>query len=136
MRFMLSDREQDALDGIRLNIEAIRSFVEGVTVEQFASDLRTFYAVTRALEIISEASRRLPDDLKARYPEVRWGAIRGAGNVYRHAYSQVSSEFIWDTATAQLDGLWEVVIKETAADPEHVEAYAIRDDGSDKGSKP
>ena len=62
---MRSERVKDALDGIRINIEAIRAFVDGMTYKSFAADLRTFYAVTRALEIISEASRRLPDDLKA-----------------------------------------------------------------------
>jgi uncharacterized protein with HEPN domain len=40
--------------------------------------------VTRCLEIISEASRRLPESLKARHPEIPWKQIAGAGNVYRH----------------------------------------------------
>ncbi len=102
---MLSDRARDALDGIRLNIEAIRDFTTGMTVETFTSDLLTFYAVTRALEIISEASRRLPDDLEARYPQVRWGAVRDSGDVYRHGYGHVTAELVWDTAKAQLDEL-------------------------------
>jgi uncharacterized protein with HEPN domain len=58
---------------------------------------RIVYAVTRCLEIISEASRRLPDDLKARYPSIGWKQMAAAGNVYRHDYEDVASEFVWDT---------------------------------------
>jgi uncharacterized protein with HEPN domain len=57
---------------------------------------RIVYAVTRCLEIISEASRRLPDDLKARYPSIGWKQMAAAGNVYRHDYEDVASEFVWD----------------------------------------
>jgi uncharacterized protein with HEPN domain len=60
-------------------------------------DVRTAYAVTRCLEIISEASRRLPDELKARHPEIPWKQIAGAGNVYRHDYEDVAARYVWDT---------------------------------------
>ena len=113
---MRSERVKDALDGIRINIEAIRAFVDGMTYKSFAADLRTFYAVTLALEIISEASRRLPDDLKARYPGVPWRAVQDAGNVYRHTYNKISAEIVWDTALEQLDGLWEFVRLELGRD--------------------
>ena len=132
---MLSDRAKDARDGIRFDIEAIRNFVEGKTVEKFASDLLTFHAVTKALEIISEASRRLPDDLKARHTEVRWGAVHASGNVYRHSYSQVSAALVWDTATTQLDALWKVAIEEMAADQEEAKAHVVRERGPDESSQ-
>jgi hypothetical protein len=50
------------------------------------ADPRTVYAVTRCLEIISEGSRRLPDDLKARHPSIAWRDMAGAGNIYRRDY--------------------------------------------------
>lgn len=68
------------------------------------------------LEIISEASRRLPDDLKVRYPGVPWRAVQGAGNVYRHTYNKVSPEIVWETALKQLDDLWEIVRLEIGRD--------------------
>ena len=63
----------------------------------FVGDVRTVYAVIRCLEIISEASRRLPDDLKARHPSMEWKKMAGAGNIYRHNYEDVASQFVWDT---------------------------------------
>jgi uncharacterized protein with HEPN domain len=63
----------------------------------FISDTKTVYAVVRALEIVSEATRRLPPDMKARYPEIDWAAISAAGNVYRHEYEGVDESLIWFT---------------------------------------
>lgn len=71
----------------------------------FVSSRRTTYAVTRALEIISEASRRLPDDLKARYPALDWQAIAAAGNVYRHEYENIDDSLVWHTAKHSLGPL-------------------------------
>jgi len=54
-----------ALRDIELNIDLATQFVAGIDYEAFRDDTRTVYAVTRCLEIISEASRRLPDEMKA-----------------------------------------------------------------------
>ncbi|MGH7031725.1 MAG: HepT-like ribonuclease domain-containing protein, partial [Stellaceae bacterium] len=62
------------------------SFAAGFDFDSFRDDPRTVYAVTRCLEIISEASRRLPDELKARHPAIAWKDMAGAGNIYRHDY--------------------------------------------------
>jgi uncharacterized protein with HEPN domain len=53
------DRAYAALVNTEFNIDLAARFLEGFTYETFCEDLKTFYAVTRALEIISEASRRL-----------------------------------------------------------------------------
>ena len=58
--------EKRLLSSIIDNIDAVRIFTAGMTFEDFERDRKTVYAVTRALEIISEASRRLPDELKNR----------------------------------------------------------------------
>jgi uncharacterized protein with HEPN domain len=83
---------------IQRNIELAQSFIEGFTYETFQADRRTVYAVTRCLEIISEASRRIPADIKARHPELPWPDIAGAGNVYRHDYEDVLDQIVWQTA--------------------------------------
>ncbi len=59
----------------------------------------------RALEIISEASRRLPDDLFRRRPEIDWVAVAAAGNVCRHEYDAVDEALVWHTARYSLAAL-------------------------------
>jgi uncharacterized protein with HEPN domain len=63
--------------------------------EGFVADRRVRQLVERNLEIISEASRRLPDDLKAEEAEVPWREIAGIGNVLRHDYGEVRPEILW-----------------------------------------
>ena len=100
------------LHAIAYNIELARRFVGDISYDAFADDERTLYAVTRCLEIISEASRRLPDDLKARHPGVQWDQIAGAGNVYRHDYEDVLADILWNTVRDHLHLLEEAVRKE------------------------
>jgi uncharacterized protein with HEPN domain len=69
---MLSETERDSLSDILFNIDLANSFVRGFDYERFLTDMRTFYAVTRCLEIISEASRRLSPELRARHLAIPW----------------------------------------------------------------
>ena len=94
---MPSERALQALRDIVENAKLAQSFVEDLDYLGFSSDRRAVYAVTRCLEIISEASRRLDADIRARHPELPWRAIMGAGNIYRHDYNSVAEEFLWRT---------------------------------------
>ena len=67
---MPSSAAYGPLSDIQRNIELARTFVAGFAYETFRTDLRIVYAVMRCPEIISEASRRLPDDLKVRHPDL------------------------------------------------------------------
>ncbi len=102
---MPSKNPAQRLNDIIDSIDAIRAFTAGMTGEDFTADLKTKYAVTPALEIISEASRRLPDDLKLRCSEIDWPAIAASGNVYRHEYEVVDDGLIWHTITHSLTSL-------------------------------
>src|SRR5437870_11863348 len=106
---MLSDAETRALRDMAHHIGLATRFTAGFDYETFVEDARTVYAVTRCLEIISEASRRLPDDLKARHPAITWKQMAGAGNVYRHDYEDVAAHLVWDTIERALPLLREVV---------------------------
>ncbi len=68
------------------HIDLAENFVAGIDETAFPDDLVRVYAVTRCLEIISEASRRLPEGLKARHPTISRKEMAAAGNVYRHEY--------------------------------------------------
>lgn len=109
---MPSERPSGALLDIQRQIALAHSFVQGMTFEQFHSDRRTVYAVIRCLEIISEASRRLPGEIKDRHPHIPWANIAGAGNVYRHDYEDVADEMVWETVQGSLGPLLAVVKNE------------------------
>jgi uncharacterized protein with HEPN domain len=84
-RFMRSDPASTRrwLNDIRSHIELVERFLGDLNYEAFRDDALRFYGVTRCLEIISEASRRLPEDLKARHPSIPWKEMTGAGNPTR-----------------------------------------------------
>jgi uncharacterized protein with HEPN domain len=90
------------LNHIRHNIYLARRFVGGLAYEAFRDNDLVFYAVTRCLEIISEASRRLPQDMKERHPHIPWVEMAAAGNVYRHDYEDVDQRLVWGTVHKRL----------------------------------
>jgi uncharacterized protein with HEPN domain len=59
-------------------------------------------AIERNIEIISEASRRLPQAMKARHPEVPWRDIAAIGNILRHEYPAVNRDIVWRVATEDI----------------------------------
>jgi uncharacterized protein with HEPN domain len=65
---MLSERESGALRDMLFHVDAAERFAQGQTFESLRDDLMRLYAIIRSLEIVSEASRRLSDELKARWP--------------------------------------------------------------------
>lgn len=106
-----SDPKRHLLD-IRQNVLLARKFVSGMSLEQFCKDQLVFYATVRCLEIISEASRRLPDHFKSRHPNIPWADIAAAGNVYRHDYEDVQHRLVWGTVHNRLSELLEAVESE------------------------
>ena len=103
------------LDHIRHNIILAQRFVGTVDYETFCSDELHFYAVTRCLEIISEASRRLPDQLKSSRAEMPWAEMAAAGNIYRHEYEDVQHQLVWATVIERLPALLALVEAELRA---------------------
>ena len=91
----------DVLEAIA-NIEADTA---GMDFPRFAAERRVRQLVERNVEIISEASRRLPDALKATEPGVPWRDIAGIGNVLRHDYGGVRPQILWRIRTGRLAGL-------------------------------
>ena len=109
---MRSEAEIAALHDIARNIDLASPFIQGFDLGSFRKDLRTLYAVTRCLEIISEASRRLPEDLKARHPLIGWKNMAGAGNIYRHDYEDIDPTLVWEAVLLDLPPLQAAVQQE------------------------
>jgi uncharacterized protein with HEPN domain len=109
------DAERDALENMSDNVARAMRFVDGLDLDAFLADDKTFYAATRCLEIISEAPRRLPPAFKERFPEIQWKQVAGSGNIYRHAYENIQERRIWATIHKALPPLLAVVDAELKA---------------------
>ena len=115
---MPSEKENTALRDILFQISAAERFARGQTFESLRDDLMRLYAIIRALEIISEASRRLSDELKARYPDIAWREMATAGNFYRHNYEDVTPRRVWKTLQQDLPPLRAVIEQELGTSSE------------------
>jgi uncharacterized protein with HEPN domain len=84
---MPSEKESGALGDMLRHIDLAERFAHGLDYQGLSSNLQALYAIIRSLEVISEASRRLSDELKARHPDIPWRDMAAAGNFYRHNYT-------------------------------------------------
>jgi len=111
---MPSDKALLALHDIQNNSRLAREFLGTLSHVELKADRRTFYAVCRCPEIVSEAARRLPAPVRERHPELPWRLIFGVGNVYRHDYDNVSAEIVWQTVHDRLPTLESAIAAEIA----------------------
>lgn len=81
------------------------AFVSGMTYQDFERDEKTQYAVIRALEILGEAAKKVPSDVKTAYPEIPWREIGGMRNKLIHDYTGVNLMVIWRTLQQDLPPL-------------------------------
>lgn len=77
----------------------IEDYTVGMTQEVFVADTRTFDAVVRNLEIIGEASKRIPVDVQQRIPSIDWRKMAGLRDVLAHAYFGIDNDILWDIVT-------------------------------------
>jgi len=96
-------------------IERIRSEMAGVSLEAFENDWRKRWLVERGVEIISAASLRLSDELKARHPKIPWLDVAGIGNMLRDDYDRVKPDVLWKVARRDLPRLETACREELAA---------------------
>lgn len=95
----------DYVDDIVKNMRLISGFIQDQTLESFSTDIKTLYAVIRCLEIIGEAVKRLPDEVKDRYPDIPWKAMAGMRDRLIHGYDTVDSQIVWNTVKNTMPGL-------------------------------
>jgi len=84
---------QDILDAMH----AIEKFVEGIDFEEFKADDKTASAVIRKFEIIGEAAKQVPEDIRMKYNQLPWKEMAGMRDRLIHFYFDVKHELVWQT---------------------------------------
>jgi uncharacterized protein with HEPN domain len=101
------DRDKLYLQHIVEAIKKIRTYTEGITVDDFKKDVLRQDGVVRQLEIIGEAARVISEETKKKYPDIPWYNISGMRNRLIHEYFQVDIDAVWKTVTEDLQLLLE-----------------------------
>ncbi len=101
----LAHRLRHILDAIG----KIEAYTAGKTFEDYLLDDMRRDAVERCLEIVSEASRYVPLQAKARHPEIAWRGVADFGNVLRHDYPNVKDRRVWEIVTDDLAPLKDAI---------------------------
>ncbi|MCL6706221.1 DUF86 domain-containing protein [Pseudomonas sp. R2.Fl] len=86
-------------------IAIVEPAIAGKSFADYQNDALLRLALERAIEIISEASRGIPDELKATRPEIPWPRVKAIGNILRHEYHGLSGKIIWGVITDELPNI-------------------------------
>ena len=106
------------LEDMLHSMERIEEYIDGLDFRQFKLSYMVVDAVVRNFEIIGEASKKVPSDIQANYPEIPWRKMYGLRNLITHEYFGIDYEMIWEIAKANLpqnrDDLRKVIEREQA----------------------
>jgi uncharacterized protein with HEPN domain len=98
------------LDDILSSIEKIERYTANMNLDSFISDERTVDAVSLNLQIIGEAVKKMPSELRDRYPQIEWRKIARLRDAIAHAYFSIDDEIIWDIVETKLTDLRDCVV--------------------------
>jgi uncharacterized protein with HEPN domain len=80
-------------------------FIKSMSFEEFANDKKTVLSVTKCIEIVGEATKRIPDSIREKYPEIPWRDMAGIRDRLVHGYFKVNLEIVWMTVTIEFPEL-------------------------------
>ncbi|MCC5927101.1 MAG: DUF86 domain-containing protein [Bacteroidetes bacterium] len=102
----MSKRKPDVyLQDILESIDHIQRFLDGVSEENFYENVEKQDAVLRRLEIIGEAVKHLPEEIREKHPDIPWRQIAGMRDIIIHEYFGVTLGMIWVVATEDIHDL-------------------------------
>jgi uncharacterized protein with HEPN domain len=90
------------LEDVLEAIDKIRTYTANMSADSFVADNKTLDAVLRNLEVIGEAVKRVPDNIREQYEEVEWKKIAGLRDILIHQYFGIDAEIIWDVVSNKL----------------------------------
>lgn len=92
----------DFLSASREAILRIKAYTKELSYEQFLEDIKTQDAVVRNLEIIGEATKNISEELKKKYPQIRWKDLAGVRDKLIHHYFGVNLDIVWNIVKEEL----------------------------------
>ncbi len=92
-------------------MEKIEFFTAGMTQEDFVEDEMAHFAVIRAMEVIGEATKNIPPEVKQRHPDIPWKKMAGLRDKVIHGYFGVDLFIIWESATKLFPGYKPILLK-------------------------
>lgn len=95
----------DYINDILNSIEEVNEFTADMSYDDFFRDKKTTNAVIRSLEVLGEAARKIPDDLRSKAPNVPWDKMTGMRNKLIHEYFGVDLEIVWAVIKEELPPL-------------------------------
>jgi uncharacterized protein with HEPN domain len=96
---------------ILMACEKIQRYTTGLTRDEFLQDERTYDAVIRNLLIIGEATKHLPEDIRALRPDITWRKIAGMRDIVVHVYFGIDDNVLWDVVTVKIPELYGAVVE-------------------------
>lgn len=109
-----ADYVRDILDCV----QEVEQFMLGLTKNQFVEDRKTILAVTKLIEMIGEASKAIPEEVKAKYMDIPWRQMAGMRDKLTHKYYGIDLQILWDTAVNKIP-LIKSPIQKMTQDIEH-----------------
>ncbi len=97
------------LDDIKISCQKVLRYTSEMGYEQFINDEKTYDAVVRNLEVIGEAAKKVPDEVRERYPDIEWKKISGFRDIAIHEYYNMDEEILWDVVKNRIPELLEQV---------------------------
>ncbi|GIV16049.1 MAG: hypothetical protein KatS3mg022_1484 [Armatimonadota bacterium] len=76
-----------------------------MTYEQFAVDKKTLNAVLRSIEVIGEAVKHVPEEIRQRYPDIPWKEMAGMRDKVIHFYFGVDTKIVWNSITERIPAI-------------------------------
>jgi uncharacterized protein with HEPN domain len=96
---------------MRDEIESLSNELVGLDFEIYRESYGLRRITERAIQIVSEAARALPEELRTRYPDAPWADIIAIGNPLRHEYHRIDDKVLWETATVDLPKLQPIILR-------------------------